>query len=105
MFTDTDSLPKVEAYITPRRAARMYVAYVSCPFCEAVHKHGAGQIDAPPDLGPRVADCAWGDGGQYILVSGLTERPKDLSFAEKTKRLLADDKRRGIRPTNLKVLR
>ena len=93
----TEHLPRVAAYIVTNRATGTHAAYVSCPFCGSVHKHGAGPADAPPDLGARGAHCAWGDGGDYILVPGLVERPADLSVADKNRRLLADDRRRGLR--------
>jgi len=37
---------------------------VVCPYCRKTHKHGAGYVKDPPNLGQRGADCGR---GSYIL--------------------------------------
>jgi hypothetical protein len=57
---------EVEAVVTPGMHGQ-WCAYVRCPFCSAIHKHGAGPKDAPPSLGPRGSHCVEAS-GDYVLV-------------------------------------
>jgi hypothetical protein len=88
------SVPQVSAYVETMQGR--HVALVQCPHCGDMHQHGAGPATKPPDLGYRAAHCLTGPGGSYRLVPGLTEKPRGLTYRARLRRLLADDRARGI---------
>lgn len=90
--------PDVAAYIEHSQTTGQQYAYVLCPFCQDRHMHGAGSSSGPADLGHRASHCLTGDGGGYRLVLGPPDMtmPPALSRREREKRLMADDRRRGL---------
>lgn len=55
-----DAVPKVKARKV-RRQDRIWILYITCPFCGKKHQHGGGHDD-DPNLGFRTAHCT----GQHV---------------------------------------
>lgn len=98
MSTDPSviEIPDVAAYIVADRQSGQYAAYVLCGYCGCVHKHGAGPITEPPDLGARLSHCQSRDPAGYRLVPGLDHMPTGKTFRERQRDLEEYDRRRGV---------
>lgn len=52
-----------------RKGKHCWKFSVICPFCKAKHKHGGGELNAPPSFGFRIADCVHRSSiNKYLII-------------------------------------
>jgi hypothetical protein len=55
---------------------------VFCPYCKKTHRHGGGDIMAPPNLGHRSSHCRKGSKEYVIKPRGTTFLTPGLGYGD-----------------------